>query len=79
MELTDAQLRKLYQLIQENWRRSGLLYDCALDPESLYEGCYVVTFGTPVNSSQWILTKVYYLRPNGRYLDSDDVEGGFRE
>lgn len=72
MEPTEAQLRQLYKLIQVNWQQSGLLDDFLPDPNSFYPGCYLTIFGTPVNNSEWILTKVYYIYPDGSFLDEDD-------
>jgi hypothetical protein len=74
MEPTENQLRQLYALIQANWQRSGLLYDFAPDPDSFYSGCYLAIFGTPLNSSDWQLTKAYYIYPDGSFLDEDDLE-----
>ncbi|PSF35196.1 hypothetical protein C7H19_17600 [Aphanothece hegewaldii CCALA 016] len=75
MKPTEAQLRQLYELIRANWQRSGLLYDLAPDLESFYFGCYLAIFGTPVNSSEWELTKAYYIYPDGSFLDEDDLFG----
>jgi len=78
MEPTEAQLRRLYKLIQRNWRQSNLLYNFAPDPESVIRGCYLAVFGTPINHSEWTLTKAYYIYPDGGYLDEDDIQGGIR-
>jgi hypothetical protein len=76
MQPTDAQLRRLYQLIQINWRYSGLLYYFRLDPESVYEGCYLAVFGTHINHSEWELTKSYYIYVDGFFIDEDNIFGG---
>lgn len=76
MQLTEAQLRQLYHLIQINWRQSGLLYYFAPEPDSVYAGCYLAIFGTPINNSEWELTKAYYIYVDGSFLDEDDVLGG---
>jgi hypothetical protein len=76
MEPTEAQLRQLYNLIQTNWQQSGLLYDFTPDPDSIYAGCYLAVFGTPINPSEWQLTKAYYIYPDGSFLDEDDFSGG---
>ena len=76
MEPTEAQLRQLYDLIQTNWQQSGLLYEFRLDPDSVYAGCYLAVFGTPINHSEWQPTKVYYIYPDGSFLDEDDFSGG---
>jgi hypothetical protein len=68
MEATEAQLRKLYELIQINWPLSGLLYDFVPDLDSVYTGCYVAVFGTPLNNSEWTLTTVYYIYIDGSFL-----------
>lgn len=68
MKPTEAQLRKLYELIQVNWQLSGLLYDFTPDPDSVYTGCYVAVFGTPVSNSEWTLTTVYYIYVDGSFL-----------
>ena len=68
MKPTEAQLRQLYKLIQVNWQLSGLLYDFAPDPDSVYNGCYVAVFGTPVSHSEWMLTTVYYIYVDGSFL-----------
>ena len=68
MKPTEAQLRQLYELIQVNWQLSSLLYDFVPDPDSVYTGCYVAVFGTPVNNSEWLLTTVYYIYVNGSFL-----------
>jgi len=73
MEPTESQLRQLYQLIRDNWRQSGLLYDFSPDPESIYNGCYLAIFGTPIDNSNYILKKVYYIYPDGFFLDEDDL------
>lgn len=75
MKPTEAQLRQLYELIQANWQRSGLLYYFAPDPESVYFGCYLAIFGTPINHSEWELTKAYYIYPDGSFLDEDNIFG----
>jgi hypothetical protein len=76
MQPTEAQLRRLYELIRANWQRSGLLYDFVPDLDSVYPGCYLAVFGTPTNHSEWKLTKAYYIYPNGAFLDEDDIYGG---
>jgi hypothetical protein len=68
MKPTEAQLRQLYELMQVNWRLSGLLYDFVPDPDSVYNGCYVAVFGTPVSNSEWTLTTVYYIYVDGSFL-----------
>jgi hypothetical protein len=68
MQPTEAQLRQLYKLIQDNWQRSGLLYDFGADLDSVYPGCYVAVFGTPVNHSDWTLTQAYYIYADGTFL-----------
>lgn len=73
MQPTDNQLRRLYSLIRVNWQQSGLLYDFAPDPDSVYSGCYLAIFGTPVDNSNYNLTKVYYIYPDGSFLDEDDL------
>ena len=73
MKPTEEQLRQLYELIQANWQRSGLLYDFAPDPDSVYPGCYLAIFGTPINHSRWKLTKAYYIYPDGSFLDEDHI------
>ncbi|MEB3249750.1 MAG: hypothetical protein VKK07_10440 [Merismopediaceae bacterium] len=75
MPPTDRQLKKLYELIQLNWRDSGLLYDFAPDPDSVYPGCYLAIFGTPIDNSNYDLAKVYYIYPDGHFLDEDDFLG----
>jgi hypothetical protein len=75
MKPTEAQLRQLHKLIQTNWKESGLLYDFAPDPDSIFQGCYLAIFGTPIDNSDYKLTKVYYIYPDGRYLDEDDFLG----
>ena len=75
MSPTERQLKKLYELIQFNWRYSSLLYDFAPDPDSVYPGCYLAIFGTPIDNSDYKLTKVYYIYPNGAFLDEDDFLG----
>jgi hypothetical protein len=76
MEPTEAQLRKLYELIRVNWQRSGLLYYFAPEPDSIYLGCYLAIFGTPINHSEWELTKAYYIYFDGSFLDEDDISRG---
>ena len=76
MKPTEAQLRQLYDLIQANWQRSGLLYDFAHDLNSVYPGCYLAVFGIPVNNSEWTLTKAYYIYTDGSFLDEDDIAEG---
>ena len=76
MQPTEAQLRKLYQLIKINWTNSGFLYDFQPDTDSVYQGCYLAVFGIPISNSDWKLTKVYYIYPNGSFLDEDDIIGG---
>lgn len=73
-EPTEAQPRRLYELIQINWRRSGLLYDFGLDLNSVYIGCYLAVFGTPIDNSNWELTKAYYIYRDGSFLDEDDIQ-----
>jgi hypothetical protein len=68
MKPTEAQLRQLYKLMQVNWQLSGLLYDFLPDPDSVYTGCYVAVFGTPINNSEWTLTTVYYIYMDGSFL-----------
>lgn len=75
MKPTEAQLRQLYELIQTNWQRSGLLYEFALDTDSVYPRCYLAVFGTPINHSEWELTKAYYIYPDGSFLDEDNIFG----
>ena len=75
MKPIEAQLRRLYELIQTNWQWSGLLYDFAPDPDSIRHGCFLAIFGTPVNHSEWELTKAYYIYPDGSFLDEDDLSG----
>lgn len=65
---TEAQLRKLHNLIQDNWKVSGLLYEFAPDINSIYPGCYLAVFGTPVNNSEWTLTQAYYIYTDGSFL-----------
>ncbi len=65
---TDAQLRQLYELILSNWQQSGLLYGFTPDPDSVFPGCYVALFGTPVNHSEWTLTNAYYIYMDGRFI-----------
>jgi hypothetical protein len=74
MEPTEAQLRRLYELIQINWLQSGLLYDFGLDPDSIFFGCYLAVFGTPIDNSNWELTKAYYIYQDGSALDEDDIQ-----
>ncbi len=76
MEPTEARLRRLYELIRLNWRYSGLLYDFGLDPDSMFVGCYLAVFGTPIDHSRWTLTKAYYIYQNGSVLDEDDISKG---
>jgi len=57
-------------------QQSGLLYDFTPDPDSVYAGCYLAVFGTPINPSEWQPTKAYYIYPNGSFLDEDDFSGG---
>lgn len=76
MKPTEAQLRQLYELIRVNWRQSGLLYEFAPDPDSVYPGCYLAIFGTPIDPSNYDLKKVYYIYPDGSFLDEDDISGG---
>lgn len=76
MEPTEAQLRQLYRLIEINWQHSGLLYYFAPEPDSVYSGCYLAIFGTPINHSEWNLTKVYYIYVDGSFLDEDDIFRG---
>lgn len=68
MKPTEEQLRQLYELIQINWQLSGLLYDFVPDPDSVYTGCYVAVFVTPVNHSEWTLSTVYYIYSDGSFL-----------
>jgi hypothetical protein len=68
MEPTEAQLRRLHYLIQANWRQSGLLYDFAPDPHSVYPGCYLAVFGVPIDHSDWSLTQAYYIYVDGSFL-----------
>jgi hypothetical protein len=68
MEPTEAQLRRLHQLIQTNWRQSELLYDFAPDLDSVYPGCYLAVFGTPINNSEWLLTQAYYIYVDGSFI-----------
>lgn len=75
MSPTDKQLKRLYELIQINWRQSSLLYDFAPDPESVFPGCYLAIFGIPIDSSNYDLTKVYYIYADGHFLDEDDFLG----
>jgi hypothetical protein len=79
MKPTEAQLRQLYALIQANWQQSGLLYDFAPDPDSIYPGCYLAIFGIPINHSEWNLTKAYYIYSDGSFLDEDNIFGGNRD
>jgi hypothetical protein len=65
---TDAQLRRIYELIQSNWQQSGLLYEFGIDPNSVFDGCYLAVFGTPIDSSEWTLTEAYYIYTDGYYL-----------
>lgn len=68
MNPTESQLRRLYELIQVNWQLSALLYDFVPDPDSVYTGCYVAIFGTPISNSDWTLTIVYYIYTDGSFL-----------
>jgi hypothetical protein len=68
MEPTELQLRKLHDLLQDNWRQSELLYDFAPDHNSVYPGCYLAVFGTPINHSDWTLTQAYYIYIDGSFL-----------
>jgi len=77
MEPTNEQLRRLYKLIQRNWRQSNLLYDFAPDLEVI-KGCHLAVFGTPIDHSNWTMTKVYYIYPDGAYIDEDDTQGGIK-
>ena len=65
---TESQLRQLHNLIQDNWKMSGLLYEFAPDIKSMYPGCYLAVFGTPVNNSEWTLTQAYYIYIDGSFL-----------
>ena len=47
---------------------SGLLYEFAPDINSIYPGCYLAVFGTPVNNSEWTLTQAYYIYADGTFL-----------
>jgi hypothetical protein len=47
---------------------SGLLYEFAPDINSIYPGCYLAVFGTPVNNSEWTLTQAYYIYTDGSFL-----------
>ena len=47
---------------------SGLLYEFAPDINSMYPGCYLAVFGTPVNNSEWTLTQAYYIYIDGSFL-----------
>ena len=76
MEPTQSQLRQLYGLIRINWQQSGLLYYFAPEPDSVYLGCYLAIFGTPINHSEWELTKAYYIYTDGYFLDEDDISRG---
>ena len=68
MKPTEAQLRRLHDLIQDNWKTSGLLYEFAPDINSIYPGCYLAVFGTPINNSEWTLIKAYYIYTDGSFL-----------
>lgn len=77
MQPTESQLRQIYELLQENWRHSRLLYDVSLDTESVIDGCYLALFATPLDSSNPLekpdyndgLYKAYYIYPDGRYYE----------
>jgi hypothetical protein len=47
---------------------SGLLYEFALDINSVYPGCYLAIFGTPVNHSEWTLTQAHYIYADSSFL-----------
>lgn len=72
MPPTEAQLRLLYALVQQNWQQSKLLYDFSPDPDSFKNGCYLAIFATPINHSEYDedSINVYYIYANGDCLQN---------